>query len=116
MAAGYQAKDTKRGVICAIKEMSLSNVPTNEQPQAIQNFLAEARILSRLNHPNLPAFTDFFTEGARHFLLMEYIDGSTLEDLLERNNVPFSEPRVLGWPSHLVDVQGDLHSHQRRAI
>jgi len=116
MAAVYQANDTKRGVICAIKEMSLSNVPTNEQPQAIQNFLAEARILSRLNHPNLPAFTDFFTEGARHFLVMEYIDGSTLEDLLERNNVPFSEPRVLGWARQLCDVLEYLHSQQPPVI
>src|SRR6266849_3357792 len=116
MAAVYQANDTKRGVICAIKEMSLSNVPTNEQPQAIQNFLAEARILSRLNHPNLPAFTDFCTEGARHFLVMEYIDGSTLEDLLERNNGPFSEPRVLGWARQLCDVLEYLHSQQPPVI
>src|SRR2546426_6128586 len=116
MAAVYQARDTRRGSICAIKEMSLSSVPTNEQPQAIQNFLAEARILSRLNHPNLPAFTDFFTEGARHFLVMEYIDGSTLEDLLERNNGPFSEPRVLGWARQLCDVLEYLHSQQPPVI
>ena len=81
MAAVYEARDTRRGTSCAIKEMSLSTVPQNERPQAIQNFLAEARILSRLNHPNLPAFTDFFTEGTRHFLVMEYIDGSTLEEI-----------------------------------
>jgi len=83
MAAVYEARDTRRGTSCAIKEMSLSTVPANERPQAIQNFLAEARILSRLNHPNLPAFTDFFTEGTRHFLVMEFIDGNTLEELLE---------------------------------
>ena len=116
MAAVYQANDTKRGTICAIKEMSLSTVPANERPQAIQNFLAEARILSRLNHPNLPVFTDFFTEGARHFLVMEYIDGSTLEDLLERNKGPFSEPRVLGWARQLCDVLEYLHSQQPPVI
>jgi serine/threonine protein kinase len=116
MAAVYQARDTRRGSICAIKEMSLSTVPANEQSQAIQNFLAEARILSRLNHPNLPAFTDFFTEGARHFLVMEFIDGSTLEDLLERNNGPFTEPRVLGWARQLCDVLEYLHSQQPPVI
>src|SRR5712692_9957273 len=116
MAAVYQARDTRRGTICAIKEMSLSTVPANEQSQAIQNFLAEARILSRLNHPNLPAFTDFFTEGARHFLVMEFIDGSTLEDLLERNNGPFTEPRVLGWARQLCDVLEYLHSQQPPVI
>ena len=60
MAAVYQANDTRQGNLVAIKEMSLSNVPANERSQAIQNFLAEARILSRLNHPNcqpLPIFS-----------------------------------------------------------
>lgn len=112
MAAVYEARDTRRGTSCAIKEMSLSTVPQNERPQAIQNFLAEARILSRLNHPNLPAFTDFFTEGTRHFLVMEFIDGSTLEDLLEANNGPFSERRVLGWARQLCDVLEYLHGQQ----
>ena len=116
MAAVYQANDTRQGNLVAIKEMSLSNVPANERSQAIQNFLAEARILSRLNHPNLPAFTDFFTEGARHFLVMEYIDGSTLEDLLDRNKGPFSEPRVLGWARQLCDVLEYLHSQQPPVI
>lgn len=112
MAAVYEARDTRRGTSCAIKEMSLSTVPANERNQAIQNFLAEARILSRLNHPNLPAFTDFFTEGTRHFLVMEFVDGNTLEELLEANNGPFSERRVLGWARQLCDVLEYLHSQQ----
>ena len=116
MAAVYQARDTKKGALCAIKEMSLSTVAPDERPQAIQNFLAEARILSRLNHSNLPAFTDFFTEDARHFLVMEYVDGSTLEDLLERNGRPFSERRVLGWARQLCDVLEYLHSQQPPVI
>ncbi len=116
MAAVYQANDTRQGNLVAIKEMSLSTVPTNERSQAIQNFLAEARILSRLNHPNLPAFTDFFTEGARHFLVMEYIDGNTLEELLDRNKGPFSEPRVLGWARQLCDVLEYLHNQQPLVI
>ena len=112
MAAVYEARDTRRGTSCAIKEMSLSTVAANEQSQAIQNFLAEARILSRLNHPNLPAFTDFFTEGTRHFLVMEFIDGNTLEELLEANKGPFSERRVLGWARQLCDVLEYLHAQQ----
>src|SRR5438105_4664366 len=116
MAAVYQAQDSKQGTLCAIKEMSFSTVPTNEQKQAVQNFLAEATILSRLNHPNLPAFTDFFTEGERHFLVMEYIEGNTLEELLEMNGGPFSEQRVLGWARQLCDVLEYLHSQQPPVI
>ncbi|MBX5456337.1 MAG: serine/threonine protein kinase [Thermogemmatispora sp.] len=116
MGAVYQARDTKRGEICAVKEMSLSSVPPSEQGKALENFLAEATILSRLSHPNLPAFTDFFSEGERHFLVMEYIDGKTLEELLEENGGPFSERRVLGWARQLCDVLEYLHSQQPPVI
>ena len=112
MAAVYQAKDLKQNTPCAIKEMGLSSVPVHEHGQAIQNFLAEATILSRLNHPNLPAFTDFFSTGSRHFLVMEYIEGHTLEELLEHNGGPFSERQVLGWARQLCDVLEYLHSQQ----
>ena len=71
MGAVYQAKDMKRQTIVAVKEMSLSMVPAEERPKAIQNFRAEAKMLWGLNHPNLPAFTGFFTEGARYFMVME---------------------------------------------
>ncbi len=111
MGAVYQAKDVKRQTICAIKEMSLSMVPENERPQAVQNFKIEAKMLWGLNHPNLPAFTGFFSEGQRYYMVMEYVDGYTLEELLERNNnSPFSERRILGWARQLCDVLEYLHS------
>lgn len=110
MGAVYQAKDLKRQTIVAIKEMSLSMVPPEERAQAIQNFKAEAKMLWGLNHPNLPAFTGFFSESSRYFMVMEYVNGSTLEDLLERNGGPFPERRVLGWARQLCDVLEYLHS------
>lgn len=110
MGAVYQAEDTKRNTICAIKEMSLSMVPPNERLQAVQNFKGEAALLAHLDHPNLPAVMGLFTEGPRHFLVMEYVDGMTLEDLLERNGGPFPERRVLGWARQLCDVLEYLHS------
>jgi hypothetical protein len=112
MGAVYQARDMKRQTICAIKEMSLSMVPPEDRAQAVQNFKAEARMLAGLHHPNLPTFSDFFTEGSRHFLVMEYIDGITLEDYLGRNNGPFPERRVLGWARQLCNVLAYLHSQQ----
>jgi len=110
MGAVYKARDLKRQTICAVKEMSLSMVAADERPQAIQNFKDEAKMLWGLNHPNLPSFTGFFTEGQRYFMVMEYVDGSTLEDLLERNNGPFPERRVLGWARQLCDVLEYLHN------
>ncbi len=110
MGAVYKARDLKRQTICAVKEMSLSMVPPDERQQAIQNFKDEAKMLWGLNHPNLPSFAGFFTEGQRYFMVMEYVDGSTLEDLLERNSSPFPERRVLGWARQLCDVLEYLHN------
>src|SRR6266700_1045164 len=116
MAAVYQAKDLKHDSTCAIKEMSLSSVPPYEHAQAIQNFLAEATILSRLNHLNLPSFTDLFTEDSRHFLVMEYIEGDTPGDLLQHNDEPFSARRVLGWARQLCDVLESILSSELPVI
>src|SRR6266700_1062491 len=110
MGAVYQAKDIKRHTICAIKEMGLSMTPQEERAQAVQNFKSEAKILWGLNHPNLPSITGFFSENQHYFMVMEFIDGSTLEELLERNGAPFSERRVLGWARQLCDVLEYLHS------
>jgi len=110
MGAVYKARDLKRQTICAVKEMSLSMVAPDERDKAIQNFKDEAKMLWGLNHPNLPSFTGFFTEGQRYFMVMEYVDGSTLEDLLERNGGPFPERRVLGWARQLCDVLEYLHN------
>ena len=112
MGAVYQARDIKRQTIYAIKEMSLSMVPPAERKQAVANFKTEARMLAGLSHPNLPTFSGFFTEGARHFLVMEYIDGFTLEEYLERNHAPFPERRVLGWARQLCDVLSYLHNQR----
>lgn len=110
MGAVYKARDLKRQTLCAVKEMSLSMVPPDEQQHAIQNFKDEAKMLWGLNHPNLPSFAGFFSEGQRYFMVMEYVDGSTLEDMLERNGGPFPERRVLGWARQLCDVLEYLHS------
>lgn len=116
MGAVYKAQDMKRRSIVAIKEMSLSMVPPDEQERALRNFETEAKMLGNLHHPNLPAFMARFTDADRHFLVMEFIDGQTLEASLERNNGPFAERRVLGWARQLCDVLAYLHNQPRPII
>ncbi len=112
MGAVYKAQDLKRRTVCAIKEMSLSLVPPEDREKAIHNFKTEAQMLSSLRHPNLPSVAGYFAEGTRHFLVMEYIEGMTLDEYLLRNNAPFSEGRVLGWAKQLCNVLSYLHSQQ----
>lgn len=112
MGAVYLAKDMKeQGQLYAIKEISVSLIPQNEQQKTINNFKSEAKMLWSLHHPNLPSMRGVFAQEDRYFLVMEYIDGFTLEEVLERNGGPFPERRVLDWARQLCDVLAYLHSH-----
>ena len=113
MGAVYKATDTRiPGRVCAIKEMSVLNLLPVDRPTAVRNFEREATLLAKLDHPNLPQVSDFFQDGAsgRHCLVMEFIDGQTLEELLVQQGTPFSEDQVREWAGQLCDVLQYLHS------
>lgn len=113
MGAVYRAVDTRIiGRVCAIKEMSVLSLPAPERPQAVQSFQQEAQLLATLKHPNLPQVHDFFQDGTsgRHYLVMDFVQGATLEELLLRQGQPFDEQQVRTWGRQLCDVLHYLHS------
>jgi serine/threonine-protein kinase len=112
--AVYQAEQTHLGnVPCAIKELQPDPKATPQQIQkAAEQFQLEASLLAGLNHPSLPRVTNFFAEGGRYYLVMDYVEGETLEERLERNRGPLSEAQVLVWADELCDVLTYLHTRQ----
>ncbi len=100
----------------ALKELQDTLLPPAERPQAIQQFQAEARMLVRLSHPNLPQIADYFAEGGRHYLVMEYVDGETLEAILGKTAGFLSEAQVLEWALQLCDVLTYLHGQNPPVI
>ena len=113
MSAVYQAVDTKYGNHhVAIKEMSQGNLSTNEITEATARFQQEADLLGSLHHPNLPTIYDGFSEDGRSFLVMEYIDGKTLLQMLkDTGGRPLPVAQVLDYAIQLCDVLIYLHSH-----
>jgi serine/threonine protein kinase len=113
MSAVYQAVDTKSGNHhVAIKEMSQGNLSMNELTEATVRFQQEANLLGSLHHPNLPTIYDGFSEDGRSFLVMEYIDGKTLLQMLkDTGNRPLPVANVLDYAIQLCDVLIYLHSH-----
>jgi serine/threonine-protein kinase len=85
-------------------------VNLTERQQAVEAFRREAQLLATLDHPNLPRVTDFLSEEGRHYLVMDFIEGETLEDLFFQRVEPFSETEVMGWARQLCDVLSYLHS------
>lgn len=113
MSAVYEAVDIQFGNRhVAIKEMSQGNLGTNDLAEATLRFQQEANLLSSLHHPNLPAIYDGFSEGGRSFLVMEYIDGKTLLQMLkDTGGRPLPVANVLDYAIQLCDVLIYLHSH-----
>jgi predicted Ser/Thr protein kinase len=112
MAAVYQASDTRSNRVVAIKEMSQEDLTPDEAREARDSFRREAGLLQKLNHPNLPhVFTDF-SENGRNYLVMDFIDGETLEQKLTAAKSPLPEAEALGWARQLCDALSYLHRQQ----
>lgn len=112
--AVYQADDERFQAtrVVAIKEMSDANLSTSEREKALVDFRREANLLVQLNHPNLPQVSDFFEEGTKAYLVMEFIEGKTLEQTLDDAGRLLDETLVMDWALQLCSVLQYLHNHK----
>lgn len=113
MAAVYLVADTRlAGKQWAVKEMSDAAISDPVQKQyATIMFQQEMQLLTRLHHRNIPQVMDTFVEGGKHFIVMEYVDGLTLEEALRRQGGhPCPESQVRPWLCQLCDVLDYLHA------
>jgi serine/threonine protein kinase len=112
MSAVYQAVDTlSRSRHVAIKEMSQGHLDSGELAEATARFQQEAALLGSLQHPNLPRIYGGFSEFGRSYLVMEYIDGKTLLQMLkDSGGRPLPIAQVLDYAIQLCDVLTYLHS------
>jgi eukaryotic-like serine/threonine-protein kinase len=87
MGAVYKAEDTQFGDrLVAVKEMHQNGLRSDEIVAATESFKREAMLLAGLLHPNLPRTYDHFFDGGRWYLVMDFIEGQTLEEYL--NKIP----------------------------
>ena len=110
----YLARDTKeRGAVWAVKELSYSGLASGEAQEARSHFRTEAALLQKLRHASLPRIVDFFEAGSNDYLVMERVEGPTLEDLIERRGKrPFDSASVLKYGQGLVDILFYLHGRK----
>jgi serine/threonine protein kinase len=114
MGSIYLAEDLRlEGRKCALKEVQHEgSMPEDMLNQAREQFLREAQILARLDHPNLPKVSDFFSDENREYLVMDFVPGEDLRTLMleaRRKNTFLSERDVLGWSAQLADALGYMH-------
>jgi serine/threonine protein kinase len=114
MGSIYLADDLRlEGRECALKEVEHDRtLPVDMTRQARDQFLREATVLARLDHPNLPKVSDFFSIGARDYLVMDYVPGKDLRTLMleaRQNGAFLAENEVMAWAKQLTDALSYLH-------
>jgi serine/threonine-protein kinase len=117
MGSIYLAEDLRlKGRQCALKEVQHeSSLSDDALEQAKEQFLREAQILARLDHPNLPKVSDYFSEKNCEYLVMDFVPGEDLRSLMlaaRRKNTFLSEREVLGWSSQLADALTYMHNQE----
>ncbi len=115
MGCIYLADDLRlEGRLCALKEVEHDRtLSTDLVREAREQFLREATVLARLDHPNLPKVSDFFSISSRDYLVMDYVPGKDLRALMleARQSSSFlDENDVLNWANQLADALSYLHN------
>src|SRR6266511_4707174 len=108
--AVYEAQHELLATTHALKE-TLAN-----DPDSAAQFLAEARLLARLDHPVLVRVTDYFVEpSGAAFLVMDYVAGETLQHKIEQPTPTSTVADVIGWLLQLCAGLEYLHGYRDSA-
>ncbi|MBM3145221.1 MAG: serine/threonine protein kinase [Chloroflexi bacterium] len=115
MGSVYLTDDLRlEGRLCALKEVYHDpQLSETVRQQTREQFLREATVLARLDHPNLPKVSDFFSIDERDYLVMDFVPGRDLSVLMTEARLKelfLEEREVLTWAAQLVDALTYLHS------
>jgi outer membrane protein assembly factor BamB/tRNA A-37 threonylcarbamoyl transferase component Bud32 len=116
MGKVYRVIDQRLGVVRAMKEM---NMRLSDPNARLVNFPREARMLMRQDHPGIPKVYDIFSNAQRSYLVMDYIEGDTLQNILYQARDAgdwLSEDQVGVWMIQLAGIVAYLHSQQPPVI
>lgn len=121
MGSIYLAEDNRLpGRLCALKEVKYDkNLPAETLDQGREQFYREASLLARLDHPNLPKVSDFFSDLECDYLVMDYVPGEDLKTLIDntrRDGSYLAQTDILTWASQLTDALEYLHNQPSPVI
>ncbi len=103
----YKATDTMLGRDVALKML---HPQLTSQSQFLERFRKEARILAQLLHPNIAVIYNFFEQQDEYFMVMEYVEGENVDELLKQfGNIPVS----LAVPISIQALEGLQHAHRK---
>lgn len=107
MSVVYMAINEKANKTWAIKEVRKDGKMDFNTVR--QGLMAEIETLKKLKHPNLPSIVDVIEDDDSFIIVMDYIEGRSLDKIIEENGAQ-PESYVVEWAKQLCDVFGYLHS------
>ncbi|MEK6255823.1 MAG: serine/threonine-protein kinase [Chloroflexota bacterium] len=112
MGIVYRARDANFKAIrfVAVKEMISQVTDPLVRKNIYQIFEREANILATLAHPAIPHIYNYFTVDDRAYLILEFINGKDLDQILSETSSFVPEQQILGWAIELCDVIEYLHA------
>lgn len=110
MSIVYLAMDTHLNKQWAVKEIRKKGNGKNDEV-VVNSLLAEANLMKRLDHPALPRIVDIIDNGVTIFVVMDYIEGESLDKILAEYGAQ-PEELVIGWAKQLCDALSYLHSQK----
>lgn len=116
MGKVYRARHLRLNKTVAIKALLVQGGTPKEAQERVIQFETEAQILAGLSHPALVQVLDFFEQDGTHYLVMEFVEGKTLSEVVRLAPKPISERRVLQWASETLDVLEYLHAQNPPVI
>src|SRR5499427_538119 len=108
MGEVYKARDTRLDRLVAIKILPAD---TAHDPAFRDRFEREAKVISALDHPNICALYDVGEHAGTAFLVMQYLEGETLEARLKRGALPLHQALKLA-----IEISGALDTAHRRGV
>lgn len=107
MSVVYMAINEKANKTWAVKEVRKDGKMDFNTVR--QGLMAEIETLKKLDHPNLPSIVDVIEDDDSFIIVMDYIEGRSLDKIIEENGAQ-PEAYVVEWAKQLCDVFGYLHS------
>ena len=106
MSRVYLAINEKANKTWAVKEVRRDE--TVDEQMVRRRLMAETELLKRLRNPHLPRIVDVIDKEGSLLIVMDYIEGNSLESLLAEEG-PQPQERVISWGKQLCEVLGYLH-------
>lgn len=114
MSIVYLAMDKRLNKQWAVKEIRKKGSGKNDEV-VVNSLLAEANMMKKLDHPSLPRIVDIIDNGITIYVVMDYIEGESLDKILSEYGAQ-PEEMVVNWAKQLCDALSYLHSQKPSII